>query len=91
MINGIDQRFPLAGADMEPLFLKALAERYTLEPPPAAFRLIVAPLVMWVWIGGLVALLGAVVAIWPGRRRARRASAPVTVPGTRPAAVLEQV
>jgi cytochrome c-type biogenesis protein CcmF len=92
MISGIDERFPLAGADMEPLFLKALAERYTLQPPRAAFRLIVAPLVMWVWIGGVVALLGAVVAIWPARRHARRAAgAPATVPRTEPAAVLERV
>ena len=92
MIDGIDERFPLAGADMEPLFLKALAERYTLRPPPAAFRLIVAPLVVWVWIGGLVALLGAVVAIWPARRRARRAAgAGPTVGHAQPAAVLERV
>ena len=72
MIDGIDRRFPLAGAEMEPLFLQALAERYTLQPPPAAFRMIVAPLVIWVWIGGLVGLAGALLAIWPARRRAAR-------------------
>ena len=33
--------------------------------PPAAFRTIVSPLVSWIWIGGLIVLLGALVAAWP--------------------------
>jgi len=89
MIDGIDKRFPLADARMEPLFLDALAERYRVQPPPAAFRLIVAPLVVWVWLGGLVAVLGGFIAIWPARRRAparargarRRAARTVTMIG----------
>jgi len=90
MIDGIDERFPLAGAEMEPLFLRALAERYMLQPPPAAFRLIVSPLVLWVWVGGVLALLGAVVAIWPaGARRAARERA--AAPSAPPPAVLERV
>ena len=90
MIDGIDRRFPLAGAEMEPLFLQALAERYTMQPPPAAFRMIVAPLVIWVWIGGLVALAGALLAIWPARRR-RPAGPRAAMPPARPAAVMERV
>jgi cytochrome c-type biogenesis protein CcmF len=69
MIDGIDRRFPLADGRMEPLFLDALAERYELQPPPAAFRMIVSPLVSWVWIGGLLAVGGGLLAIWPARRR----------------------
>jgi cytochrome c-type biogenesis protein CcmF len=77
MITGIDKRFPLADARMEPLFLRALAERYELAPPRAAFRMIVSPLVMWVWLGGMIAVLGGLVAIWPARGRQRsRARAP---------------
>jgi hypothetical protein len=89
MIHGIDQRFPLADASVEPLFLRALAERYRLQPLPASFRVIVAPLTSWVWAGGLIALLGGAVALWPGgalaavalrrrRSRARRVPVPVT-------------
>ena len=75
MIDGIDRRFPLADGRMEPLFLDALAERYVLQPPPAAFRLIVSPLVSWVWIGGLLAVGGGLLAIWPAsRRRSARAT-----------------
>ena len=88
MIDGIDRRFPLAGGRMEPLFLRALAERYELDAPPAAFRLIVSPLVAWVWVGGLVAFGGGVLAIWPARRRqrvparARAAAAPAAAQGS---------
>ena len=35
------------------------------DPPPAAFRAIDSPLVAWIWIGGGLALLGALIAAWP--------------------------
>jgi hypothetical protein len=38
---------------------------------------IVDPLVTWIWIGGLIALSGALIAVWPGRS-ARRRPAPDT-------------
>jgi cytochrome c-type biogenesis protein CcmF len=34
-----------------------------------ALEVIVSPLVVWIWIGGVVLLLGAVIALWPARRR----------------------
>jgi len=34
----------------------------------ATIRVLVEPLVMWIWIGGLVACFGAVIALWPRRR-----------------------
>lgn len=36
----------------------------------ATIRVLVEPLVMWIWIGGLVVCLGAVIALWPRRRSA---------------------
>ncbi len=55
------------------IVLAAIAQHYRLAPPPATFRLIVSPLVTWIWLGGLVVFLGALVAMWPapGRGRAR--------------------
>jgi cytochrome c-type biogenesis protein CcmF len=47
-----------------------IARSYTREGPAATFKVIVDPLVSWLWIGGLIALLGAIVALWPARRRA---------------------
>jgi cytochrome c-type biogenesis protein CcmF len=37
----------------------------------ATFTIFVNPLVMWLWIGGGVFLLGTVIAIWPDRQPAR--------------------
>jgi cytochrome c-type biogenesis protein CcmF len=71
MIDGIDRRFPLADAATQEVFLNALAERYRLDPPPAGFRMIVSPMVTWIWLGGLVAIAGALLAVWPRPRRAR--------------------
>jgi cytochrome c-type biogenesis protein CcmF len=39
----------------------------------AAFQVIITPLVIWLWIGGMVLILGTLIAVWPSR--ARRAPA----------------
>jgi cytochrome c-type biogenesis protein CcmF len=51
-----------------------IARSYLTDAAPATFRVIVDPLVAWIWIGGLIALAGALIAIWPARP-ARRAPA----------------
>jgi cytochrome c-type biogenesis protein CcmF len=53
----------------------ALAQRYVSDPPPATFRVIVNPLVTWIWVGALIALGGALIAVWPPRERGRREEA----------------
>ena len=35
----------------------------------AAFQVLINPLVVWLWIGGLVLLLGTLIAAWPARKR----------------------
>jgi cytochrome c-type biogenesis protein CcmF len=65
--------------------LAVLARTYLQHPPPAQFHLIVSPLVMWIWIGGIIAFGGGLIAVWPApstvrrraseRLRARRAGA----------------
>jgi cytochrome c-type biogenesis protein CcmF len=40
--------------------------------PPATFRLIVNPMVTWIWVGGLIVLAGALIALWPSPLTARR-------------------
>jgi cytochrome c-type biogenesis protein CcmF len=49
-----------------------IANRYVAEGTAATFRVIVDPLVTWIWIGGLIALAGAAVALWPARLAGRR-------------------
>ena len=60
-----DAKFADTPGDVQALIIAALAERYRNDPPPAAFRAIASPLVAWIWIGGAIAVLGALVAMWP--------------------------
>jgi cytochrome c-type biogenesis protein CcmF len=52
--------------------LDRLTRSYAADPPPATFRLIVSPLVSWIWIGALIVFCGGLIAIWPSPRRAPR-------------------
>jgi cytochrome c-type biogenesis protein CcmF len=56
--------------------LRGLVNRYTEDPPPATFRLLVSPMVQWIWIGALIVFAGGLIAIWPSPRTVgRRVSA----------------
>jgi cytochrome c-type biogenesis protein CcmF len=63
------------GPNAQGLAIIALAQTYAEDPPPANFRVIVNPLVTWIWIGALIALAGAMIAIWPSAEARRRADA----------------
>ncbi len=52
--------------------LEYLAVYYLKHPPPAQFNFHVSPLVMWIWIGGIIAVGGALIAIWPAPSTVRR-------------------
>jgi hypothetical protein len=52
--------------------IRRIAESYVEAPPPATFRVIVNPLVSWLWVGALVSLAGALIAIWPAPGARRR-------------------
>jgi cytochrome c-type biogenesis protein CcmF len=45
----------------------------------ATLRVLIEPMVMWIWLGGLVVCIGAAIALWPRRRRV--ADAAVAQPG----------
>ena len=55
--------------------ISGLVRNYATDAPPATFRLIVSPLVAWIWIGGLIVLAGGLICLWPAPdgalRRAR--------------------
>jgi cytochrome c-type biogenesis protein CcmF len=55
--------------------IDVLAQRYAQHPPPANFRVIVNPLVGWIWIGALIAVAGAIMAGWPALESRRRLEA----------------
>ena len=72
-IREANAKFADANADVQAVIIAAIAERYRTQPPPATFRTIVSPLVSWIWIGGAIFLLGALIAAWPSpEARVRR-------------------
>src|SRR5215218_2507646 len=71
----------LSQADRDEFLAQALAgltRTYADDPPPATFRFISSPMVMWIWLGGLIVLGGSLIALWPAGARARR---PATAAG----------
>jgi cytochrome c-type biogenesis protein CcmF len=50
-----------------------VAKSFLSTKAAATFKVIVNPLVTWMWIGGLIALAGALIALWPSRGRRRGA------------------
>ena len=53
------------GPDQAPIALLYLVRSYLKNPPAANFHFIVSPLVMWIWIGGLIVFIGGLIALWP--------------------------
>ena len=52
--------------------IRALAENYLANTPPANFRVNVNPLVIWIWVGGAICLIGVLIALWPAPAARRR-------------------
>jgi cytochrome c-type biogenesis protein CcmF len=50
-----------------------VANTFLTSNAPSTFKVIVNPLVTWMWIGGIIALAGALIALWPSRGRRRGA------------------
>jgi cytochrome c-type biogenesis protein CcmF len=48
-----------------PIALAYIARTYLRSAPTAQFHFIVSPLVLWIWLGGLIVLAGGLLAIWP--------------------------
>jgi len=72
-----DPRAQVQLAALQGSAIRAIASRYTEEGPPANFRVNVNPLVTWIWLGWLLALCGALIALWPTAEARRRRVADV--------------
>jgi cytochrome c-type biogenesis protein CcmF len=67
---------PAAFAQIEKLqglAAERVANGFLRSNAPSTFKVIVNPLVTWMWIGGIIALAGALIALWPSRGRRRGA------------------
>jgi cytochrome c-type biogenesis protein CcmF len=45
--------------------INELTQRFITHPWPVQFLLIVSPLVTWLWLGGIIAGFGGLIALWP--------------------------
>ncbi|MEJ7785302.1 MAG: cytochrome c-type biogenesis CcmF C-terminal domain-containing protein [Solirubrobacteraceae bacterium] len=52
--------------------LEKIVTEYSAGAPAATFRMIVSPMVAWIWIGALIVFGGGLIALWPAADTARR-------------------
>ena len=71
-VDGGDPAAQAQLAALQGAAIRSVANRYAEDPPPANFRVNVNPLVTWIWIGWGIALVGALIALWPGAGARRR-------------------
>jgi cytochrome c-type biogenesis protein CcmF len=57
---------------LQGLAIRAIAERYETDSSPINLRVNVNPFVIWIWLGGAVAIGGALFALWPAPATRRR-------------------
>lgn len=59
--------------EVQGIVISAIVDSYPRKAQTATFRVIVSPLISWIWIGGVIVLLGALTALWPATdaRRSR--------------------
>jgi cytochrome c-type biogenesis protein CcmF len=69
-----NKTIPMSRPDEGMIAVWVLAHEYLRHPPPAQFHLLVSPLVMWIWIGGLIVFGGGLLALSPSPGLLRRRS-----------------
>jgi cytochrome c-type biogenesis protein CcmF len=52
--------------------ITGLTNRFVSRPWPVEFRVIVSPLVTWIWLGAIIITFGGLIALWPVPALARR-------------------
>jgi cytochrome c-type biogenesis protein CcmF len=81
-IKDADRSFADANPQLEGFLVSTVVRQYMQAAPVAEFRLMVSPLVTWIWMGGVIVIGGAMVGLWPAPRRMRgRAAAPAALRG----------
>ena len=67
-----DRQFADSDMRTQEVIYAAILSRYIDQPAPLPVRAIVSPMVAWIWVGGGIALLGALLALWPSPATRRR-------------------
>jgi cytochrome c-type biogenesis protein CcmF len=71
-IRRADQQFAKSDMRTQEVIYAAILSRYVDRPAQLPVRAIVSPMVAWIWVGGGIALLGALLALWPSPAARRR-------------------
>jgi cytochrome c-type biogenesis protein CcmF len=79
--DGLDRKFTNLTPDARAVGIALLARTYLRNPPPATFRIVVSPMVTWIWMGGIIVALGGLIAIWPPAEPARKRARSAVVAG----------
>ncbi len=80
-----NRTIPFSRPDEGLFVIDFLAHEYLQHPPPAQFRLEVSPLIMWIWLGGLIVFGGGLLALSPSPGAMRRRVAAGLPRAARPA------
>ena len=67
-----NKTIPFSRPDEGLFVIDFLAHEYLAHPPPAQFNLLVSPLIMWIWLGGLIVFGGGLLALSPSPGSLRR-------------------
>jgi cytochrome c-type biogenesis protein CcmF len=59
-------------SDRQGQVIRNIAALYVARPVPIDFRVNLNPFVIWIWIGGAIAVAGGLIAIWPAPEARRR-------------------
>ena len=59
-------------SELQGLAISTLERRYEDGQIPVDFRINVNPLVIWIWVGGAIAVIGGLIAAWPAASARRR-------------------
>ena len=59
-------------ANLQGAAITNLERRFEQGQIPVDFRINVNPLVMWIWVGGAIGVIGGLIAAWPGAAARRR-------------------
>jgi cytochrome c-type biogenesis protein CcmF len=71
VISGVADRTANKPVAQQERAVQGLMAVYQRGVIPAQFRLLVSPLVAWIWIGGLIVFAGGLIALWPAPEAAR--------------------
>jgi cytochrome c-type biogenesis protein CcmF len=74
-IDYANRHFANVSPDQLALIIAGLIERYRTHTPAVTFTTIHSPMIMWIWIGGLIVVLGSLTALWPSPEARRRRAA----------------